>query len=69
MSITPYPRSGESSRDGGGASQGGDTHRMLKASWGEEPMVEKEKEAEKERGGRQRKKNVKERTRVGAGRI
>ena len=48
MSITPYPRSGESSRDGGGASQGGDTYRMLKASWGEEPMVEKEKEAEKE---------------------
>ena len=50
MSITPYPRSGESSRDGGGASQGGDTYRILKASWGEEPMVEKEKEAEKERG-------------------
>ena len=69
MSITPYPRSGESSRDGGGASQGGDTYRMLKASWGEEPMVEKEKRGRKRKRGRQRKKNVKERTRVGAGRI
>ena len=55
MSITPYPRSGESSRDGGGASQGGDTYRILKASWGEEPMVEKEKEAEK-KGGKTKKK-------------
>ena len=49
-SITPYPKSGDSSRDRGAATQGGDTYRMLKASLGEEPMVEKVKDAEKEKG-------------------
>ena len=38
--ITPYPRSRESSRNRGGASQGSKTHRtnMLRATWREEPL-------------------------------
>ena len=40
-SITPYPRSRNSSGEKGGANQGSDTYRMINGFWGKELMVEK----------------------------
>ena len=51
-SITPCPRSRESSKDRGGANQGGKTYRILKASWGEEPLETRGKEEKKEEAER-----------------
>ena len=47
-SITPYPRSRNSSGEKGGATQGSDTYRMIKGSWGKRPMVEMNKKTDEE---------------------
>ena len=38
-SVTPYPRGRSSSRERGGASQGGETYRMLKGSFVKKPWL------------------------------
>ena len=48
ITITPYPRSRDSSRDIG-ANQGGNTYIILKVSWGEEMLETGEKDKEKEK--------------------
>ena len=59
-SITPYPRSRNSSGEKGGAKQGSDTYRMIKGFWGKEPMMEINRKMDKDDEEEGEKKGEKE---------